>query len=199
MLITLNEVKSLLNISDTDNDNFIKLLLPFIEEDVCMKCRDHFIDINFTFFSSNNISFDSSLNSLNYNDINQKDLKVGDTIRIYNSDDNDGIFTIDTINQNSLILNDINEVITENSGNTIYIARVKFPRNLKKVASLMIDFKLKEKENESNFIKKEKIDDYSVELENKSQGYPDSILSFLHNYRQVYTKDLFNTYSFLSD
>jgi len=199
MLVTLNKVKSILDINNTDNDNFIKIQLPFIENDICTKCRDHFVDMKFNFITSNLISFNSSLNSLNLNDINTKGFHVGDTIRVYNSIRNDGIFTIDTINQNSLILNDIDEVEDEDTGELIYITRIKYPKALKKVAALMIDFKIKENENESQGIKKEKIDDYSVEYEDKSQGYPSSILSMLYNYRQLYNQTLFTVWDHLVD
>jgi hypothetical protein len=199
MLVTLNKVKSILDISNTDNDNFIKIQLPFVENDICIECRDHFVDMKFNFITSNLISFNSSLNSLNLNDINTKGFHVGDTIRVYNSIRNDGIFTIDTINQNSLILNDIDEVEDEDAGELIYITRIKYPKALKKVAALMIDFKIKENENESQGIKKEKIDDYSVEYEDKSQGYPSSILSMLYNYRQLYNQTLFTVWDHLVD
>jgi hypothetical protein len=194
MLITTNKIKSLLNISNTDNDNFIKTLIPVVEQDICTLCKNDFIDTRFDFISSNKISFNPTDNSLNLTGIESKDFIVGDTIRVYKSLRNDQIFTIDSIETNKLILNSIDEVTEENSDENIYIAKIKYPTGLKMIFAKMINYHLQENEEETANIKSEKMDDYSITYEDKSSGYPSSILSKLYNYRQLFKKDLFNSY-----
>lgn len=194
MLITTNKIKSLLNISNTDNDNFIKALIPIVEQDICTLCKNDFIDCEFDFISSNKISFNSTENSLNLTGIESKGFIAGDTIRVYKSLRNDQIFTIESIETNKLILDSIDEVTQEYSGENIYVAKVKYPPGLKMIFAQMINFLVNENQEETSNVKSEKMDDYSITYEDKSSGYSSSILSKLYNYRQVFKKDLFNSY-----
>ena len=56
MIITRSEVKSLLKITNTDQDSFIDLNLPTIEQVICDYCNTDFINKQFDYFSSGSIS-----------------------------------------------------------------------------------------------------------------------------------------------
>ena len=104
MIITRTEVKSLLQITDTDWDTFIDMNIPIIEQVICDYCNNDFIDKRYDWFSSNEISFVNSSNSITFTGIGDKNLVSGDSIRIYRSKRNNQSFTIDTVNSDSLVL-----------------------------------------------------------------------------------------------
>lgn len=196
MLITRVKAKQLLNISVSDHDDYIDILLPQIEQSICDICRNDFVNQTYDFFSSNKISFISSNNSINMTGIGNKGLSVNDTIRVYKSLKNDQTFTIDTVNTDSLILNDIDDVSDEGEEETIYITLIKYPKPLQLIASKMLQYNLTEEENNNLGIKEEKIDDYTVKYSEESHGYSKSIIDKLQPYKQVYHLDLFESWGF---
>jgi hypothetical protein len=105
MIITRAESKAFLKITDNDNDSFIDLNLPIIEQIICNYCNTDFIDMNFDYFVSTTITFNSDDNSINMTNIENKKLVVNDSIRVYNSLRNNQTFTIDSISTDKIILN----------------------------------------------------------------------------------------------
>jgi hypothetical protein len=194
MIVNRNEVKALLQIDNNDNDSFIDLNLPIIEQIICDYCNDDFTDINFDYFSSNTITFLNSDNSINYSNIGNKKLVEGDTIRVYKSLRNNQTFTIDSITTNKLIVDSIDTITTEDEGKHVYITRIDYPKPLKLTASKMLNFLLADLDGDKTpGAKSEKIDDYSVTYEDNYQGFPLSIMKSLNSYRQLYKIDLFNS------
>jgi hypothetical protein len=190
MLITLTEVKSLLQITGNDKDSLINYLMPIIEQKVCNECKDDFVDNDFDFFSSGDITFIASDNSINLTGIGSKKLVADDTIRVYGSFRNNQIFTIDSVGTNKIIVNSIDMIKDEDEGETTYITKIKYPVPLKIIAAQMIGYDL---EKITPGVKSEKIDDYSITLQETVNGYPANYMSGLHNYRQVYHQSLFTT------
>jgi hypothetical protein len=193
MIITRTEVKSLLKITDTDWDSFIDMNIPIIEQVICDYCNNDFIDKRYDWFSSNGIAFVNATNEITFTNIGNKDLIAGDSIRIYRSKRNNQSFTIDTVNSNSLILNDIDTVKEETADDVVYLTKLDYPKPLKLTVSKMMKFLMSELDNNKTpGAKSEKIDDYSITYEDDYQGFPLSIMKFLNSYRYLYKIDLFN-------
>ena len=191
MIATRTEIKSLLQITSTDYDIFIDMNIPIAEQAVCDYCNTDFIDKNFDYFSSSAISFDNSTNSINYVGIGTKKLAANDSIRVYKSLRNNQTFTVSTVNTDSIVLSDIDTIADEDEGEGIHITKVIYPKPIKLTVSKMIKYIMGISDLDFN-IKSEKIDDYAVNFSDTVYGYPQSVMSQLNAYRQLYKIDLFN-------
>lgn len=193
MIITRTEVKSLLQITNTDNDSFIDLNLPIIEQVICDYCNTDFIDKQFDYFSSNTITFIASDNSINLSGIENKKLVANDSIRVYKSLRNNQSFTISSVDTGKIIVDSLDTIIDEDENEGVYITKINYPKPLKLTASKMLNFLIADlDEDKTPGAKSEKIDDYSVTYEDNYQGFPMSIMKALNTYRQLYKIDLFN-------
>lgn len=193
MIVTRTEAKALLNIAVDTYDSFIDMQIPLVEQSICDYCNNDFIDSIFDFFSSGNIIFTASNNSINLEGIGNKKLIANDTIRVYKSLRNNGIFTIQSVNTDSLIVNSINTIIDENENKGVYITKIDYPKPLKNIASKMLNFLIADLgEDKTPGAKSEKIDDYNITYEDNYQGFPISIMNSLNVYRSPYKIDLFN-------
>lgn len=191
MIATRNEIKTLLQLTDNTYDSFIEANIPLIDQIICDYCNNDFIDTEFDYFSSTEISFDNTDNSINFTGIGDKDLIATDTIRVYKSLRNNQLFTVDTVNSNSIIVNCIDNITDEDAGEGIFIAKVTYPKSLKMVVAKMIKYLIAQLSEDEVGIKTEKIDDYSVTYIDDISGFPSSIMKSLNNYRHVYKCDLF--------
>ena len=190
MIITRADVKALLRITDNDDDTFIDLNLPIIEQTIVDYCNNEFIDKNFDYFSSNAITFVNSDNSINYTGIGDKKLVANDSIRVYNSLRNNQAFTIDSISTDKIIVNAIDSITDEDEDEGVFITKVWYPKPLKLVASKMLSFLLSDLDpDKTQGAKSEKIDDYSITYEDDFNGFPKSIMKALNIYRQLYKSD----------
>jgi hypothetical protein len=196
-LINLNQAKTLLQINVSTYDTLINMLIPIIENEIVEYCNNEFIatyeSLNgimpTVYMYSNTMYFTTLDNSLNDDteDFTTKNFKTGDVLRVYNSLHNDRMYTIISIATHKIILDSINIVNDESSGNTFVVARVDFPETLKFTASRMIKWGMQK----YGFFKQEKFDDYSYTRDEKLvKGYPESIISGLNDYRSLYRKTI---------
>jgi len=193
MIITRSEAKALLKITNTDQDSFIDLNLPTIEQIICDYCNTDFINKQFDYFSSGSISFISEDNSINMSGIENKKLVAGDSIRVYKSLRNNQTFTIDSVSIGKIIVNNIDTITDEDEGKGVYITKITYPKPLKLTAAKMMNFLIADlDEDKTPGAKSEKIDDYSITYEDDFQGFPLSIMKALNFYRQAYKINLFN-------
>jgi hypothetical protein len=193
MIITRSEAKALLKITNTDQDSFIDLNLPTIEQIICDYCNTDFINKQFDYFSSGSISFISEDNSINMSGIENKKLVAGDSIRVYKSLRNNQTFTIDSVSTGKIIVNNIDTITDEDEGKGVYITKITYPKPLKLTAAKMMNFLIADlDEDKTPGAKSEKIDDYSITYEDDFQGFPLSIMKALNFYRQAYKINLFN-------
>lgn len=187
MIISLAEIKRLLNITDTTNDLLINAQMPLVEAAICDYCNSDFIDTRFDYLISSSFSFSSVDNSINLNGIGLN-LAVYDTIKIFGSARNDQAFDITNLTSNKLIVNPLvsDEISTDR---VIYLARIKYPLPLKYIAAKMIDFTLQDYQSG---VKQEVIDDHSITFDDKgnANGYPTLIMNALNSYRQVFRKQV---------
>lgn len=193
MMATRTEIKSLLNIDNTDWDDFIDLNIPIVEQIICNYCNNDFIDKSYDWFCSNQISFTASTNKINFTGIGDKDLIAGDSIRVYRSKRNNQSFTIDTVNTNDIVLNDIDTIKNEEAENSIYIIKLDYPKPLKLIISKMINFLITDiDETKTPGVKSERIDDYAITYEDNYQGFPLSVIKQLNIFKQIFKIDIFN-------
>jgi hypothetical protein len=193
MILTRSEAKALLKITNTDQDTYIDLNLPTIEQIICDYCNTDFINKQFDYFSSGSISFIASDNSINMTGIENKKLIANDSIRVYKSLRNNQTFTIDSVSTGKIIVNDIDTIIDEDEGKGVYITKITYPKPLKLTAAKMMNFLIADlDEDKTPGAKSEKIDDYSITYEDDFQGFPLSIMKALNFYRQAYKINLFN-------
>ena len=196
-LISLSEVKTLLQINVSTYDTLILMLIPIIENEIIEYCNNEFIGtyestqgiMPTVYTYSNTMYFTTLDNSLNDDteDFTTKKFKVGDVIRVYNSLHNDRMYTITSIATHKIILDSINTAYDESAGNTLVIARVDFPQKLKFIAARMIKWGMQK----YGFFKQEKFDDYSYTRDEKLiNGYPESIISGLADNRSLYRKTI---------
>lgn len=198
MIITLAQLKTLLQITSSTYDTLINALIPIVEEQICEYCNNDFIDeyeslngiLPVVYFYSTEFYFATTDNSLNNttDDLTTLDFKAGDTIRVYNSIQNEGILTIKSIAAHKIIFESVNTVNNESAGNCIVIARVKFPKTLQLTASQMIGYNLKK---QTAGLISESIDDYSYTKDKDFiNGYPKSIMDGLNDFRSLYKKQI---------
>jgi hypothetical protein len=195
-MITLTEVKTLLQISDTANDTFITFNIPLVVESICEYCKNHFIDIDYidndTYIRSNNVVFANADSSITISDFNNEFI-AGDYLRIYGTKRNNGHCKVDSINSTKLVVSEIDiidETISSNTDNSIVIFRADYPRSLKLPASKLFKY-LIDKENPN--VKSEKIDDYSITYKDSktTNGFPAELMESFNTWKKVYFERVF--------
>jgi hypothetical protein len=203
MIITLSKAKTLLQISGSTYDTLINSLIPLVEEVIVDHCNNYFIDDDISlngiriprvYMYNNDLEFVNSTNSIDNSvkDLTSYDFNVGDSIRVFNSKFNNKSFTIDSITTGSIILNDIN-IVKNESGNTVMVVRLEYPRPLEIVAAQMIKFNMAKI---TPGMSSEHIDSYSYNLgEITSSGYPKVIMNGLNDYRKLYLERIYENLS----
>jgi len=187
MIATRTEIKTLLKITDSTYDALIDMQIPIVDQTVCDYCSNDFLDYNYNSFASTDFVFSAVDNSISLSGIGSKKLVANDTIRVHRSLRNDGLYTIDNVSTNKIIVNAINSVYDEDEGEGVSIYRIKYPIPLKMIAARMIDTLLN-RDEVSIGTKSEKIDDYSITYEDSFQGFPMSVMSALNTYRNLYKR-----------
>lgn len=195
-MITLNDVKTLLQISDTTYDNFITFNIPLVIESICSHCRNHFIDVDYidndTYIRSDSVTFANSDNSITITDFDNE-FVVGDYLRIYGTTRNNGHCKIDSINGTKLVVSEIDitdETIDSDEDNSIVIFRADYPRAIKLPASKLFRY-LIDKENPR--VQSEKIDDYSVVYKDSKMvnGFPGELMQGFNHWKKVYFRKIY--------
>ena len=192
MIMTRAEVIAFLQLDGSvDWNSFIDMNIPIAEQAVCDYCNNDFIDKTFDYFSSSAVSFSNVDNSINYTGIGDRKLVANDSIRVYGALRNSQTFTVGSVSADKIILNSIDDIADEDAGEGIFITRIKYPKPIKLTVSKMIKYIMGISDLDFN-IKSEKIDDYAVSFSDTVYGYPQSVMSQLNAYRQLYKIDLFN-------
>jgi hypothetical protein len=188
MMMTTTEVYTLLGLSTSVNTyaNSITAQIPYVFSDIVEivnhRYHDayHWIWNDYMIFSSSNKTITLGNNST-YNFLTE--FSTGETIDVISSYNNNGFYTINSITSSHIIVVDeslINENSTDYAIQT-YIYRCFIPDNVKRIASKMIWYNVK---NSDSFqqIASESLGSYSVSYVNsgKNNGlYPESLISGL--------------------
>jgi len=190
LIATAEEVKTLLQITGTTKDTLIDLLLPLIESDIHTYTKNDFIkDDEETYINKKTISFETTGNKILDSGNEMNTFSDNQTIKVFGSKSNDGIYYIDSVSgdYNYLSINDESTLIDESADNDIRIYRVTYPKELKLVFSQMVNYKLNVS---APNITSESIDDYSVSFDqNINNGYPVSIIKALSRFSMYYKKE----------
>lgn len=189
MILSLANLKVLLKITGNDDDAFLKMTMPIIEESICRYCKDDFISNDFDLHTSSDFVFsevDNSISLINIGD----ELIAGDTIRIYNSHRNDRALLVKTVSIDKLIIDDdYNFVYPEQENQVIVMSRINYPDDLKLPFIQMMNYVMK---NYNVGIKSEKIDDYSISYDELIDGYPKSIMAGLQHHRNLFKQPIYD-------
>lgn len=189
-IITLSEVKALLNITDTSKDTLISTLIPIVQDKVVRYCHNTF-DIplirsyadTFTFAGTAKTITDSDAQFLN------NYFTAGLEIRIKNSIYNDGTYTIKTVTAGVLTTN---EALADESPYTpstdsksfqsgygktpTIIQAIKFPEGIKIPTMIYIDWL---SVNNHHVLLNERIGDWSGQYKKESD-----VLSQFNDWRK---------------
>lgn len=203
MIATLAEIKTIIGISqsDTSKDSTIKTFMQIIEEEIHDICKNDFLRerdlINEKYLSSSlNISFEASSYKILDSDNNFDTAFIaGDSIKVFGSLYNDGIYLVDTVAVDGSYLtidSDYGSITDEASGvSAIGIYKLWYPKPLKFAIAHMINYRLSSDSLlKSKGIESERVDDYNVKFEtgkgSKLSGYSSDILKMLQPYRKYY-------------
>jgi hypothetical protein len=204
MIATITEIKNIIGIdlSDTSLDSRMTALMPILEEQVHDICKNHFIrDIDITeskYLGADTISFDSTTSKILDSGNSLSTFIAGNTIKVFGSLENDGIFYVSTVSGTGDYLTidtTYNSITTEAAGQSVSIYKLWYPKPLKFAFAEMLNYILSEDKNKINAgIQSEKVDDYSVSYGggsnqgtiDKMYGYPTAVLDSLRPYRKYY-------------
>jgi len=184
MIITLQECKTLLNITNSIKDNQISMLLPIIEDEIREYCNNKFLDSS-SQYSSNTIEFDKSTNSIIdlYGNFTSS-FYIGMQLDVFGSRTNDGIYQIKSLSDTNIQLESGYTVNNEDETIEIVLSKIDYPKLLKLIAAQMIDYQTNGKKD----IEQETFSRYQVTYNTQSNtlAYPNSIIKSLNKFRKVY-------------
>lgn len=187
MIATLTEIKKLARLDDS-MDDFIREIMPTLEDFITNYCNNDFINTTKSVIHSSSFVFSNIDNSISLESIGDN-FKNGDTVRVYNTLRNNKAFTIEEVFLDKLVINSIDVVEEETLENMAKLAFVSYPHTLKIIISRMVGFSL---EDYSIGIKSEKIDDYTINFDiQKNQSlYPSQIIGGLNKFRRMWKQCL---------
>lgn len=185
MLITRQEVKDRLNITDTTKDDFIDAMILDLRDWLTEYLANPFINPNL-YYTSDTISFDGKTISDSDSQFVIEGFVDDMDIFIFGSSNNDGHYTIKDVLAGSM--DAVNEVFTyEEAGEfSPKIYQVQFPSGLKSIVANMIKWQMNQFTSQN--ISSEKIGNYSVSYTDGSSfdtSYPKSIIKSLQVYRKL--------------
>lgn len=188
MIITLDEVKALLQITNTSKDAFIDSMIPIVQGFIFSYTNNYFeILTDNVYRDSNSISFvDGSPSKI----IDSQDKFIssgfvpGIHVRIQGSKFNDGVYNVSTVEAGSLTLCEEEELIKESVDNGVFtlITVVKFPKGIKLPVAKLIGFHLDSKNAKG--VQSESLGDHSIIFQSGG-NYPQSLLNDLIPYRRM--------------
>lgn len=188
-IVTLEQVKALKGISDNTYDTQISTLIPIIQSQIVAITRNKF-KLDEPAYTAETIAFvdnDPSADTItdSESEFVTQDFEGITDLCVEDSVKNDGIYHVDTVVAGTITLQTTESLINESAGNEVVLTWVKFPDDLKQVASDMIWFKIQRQSGVG--VKSESLGDYSYTLETGSgsggfAGYPAEIIAGLRPY-----------------
>lgn len=182
MIINKANIKTLLGISVSTYDTQIDAIYPILLDQICSYCNNDFVKINWANYPVHR-QCDLTTTSTTITTTTDVSLfVVGDFIRLYGTEYNDGLYQIKT-NTGGVITIETAKTLRPETGSG-YIALIDFPNEFLNVIAKYIDTTIV---NDSN-VKREKVPDYEVEYftPNDTSSYINKNSSILNVYRKVY-------------
>ena len=201
MIITLEEVKTALGITDTSQDEELVSLILSVQEQIFTYCNNWFVDTRFN-FSSTSLVFSPSVPTPTTNakiedannDFVAKGFYDGMEIIVRCAERNYGNKTVRSVTANRLILGNNEDIIAESSSTQIYLLKMMVPYSLKNLALKMVKMNYGEGGGIYTDIKSESVGNYSVSYGGGSGGssgsgggslYPSGIQAQLNMFRKA--------------
>ena len=196
-IITLDEVKDILNIDGSSYDGDIDRLIPFVQDDVVEYCNNYFQDGYVYREAVTYISFVRGTTGDSGDVIKDDDSKFlekgflsGMDITVEGGGANVGVHHVKTAAAGQLTLDSTGELISQDPDDTqdnnwigeIKISRIKWPRAIKLPVAQMVNYLIEHPQPSD--IKSESIDDYSVTYIG-SNTYPQRVADGLRKYRRA--------------
>ena len=197
MIASKTEIKAILAMTSTTQDDLIDRLIPVIDDDIRQYCNNAFRDSN-VYISSGEISFTHNSTAADVISLDigtgedgfaEAQFKDGQTVQVLGSYNNDGFFEVESVASTSLTLYSstsrpyYDELVTEDEDVLVTIAKVQYPKALQMVAAQMVNYRLA---NRDYGVKSETVSRYSVTYTGAvemSGGYPKSLMSGLNKWR----------------
>lgn len=179
MFFKREEIKDVLSITATTNDDAINAILKVLPSFIVDRTNNHFTNPNL-YIIANTISFSDQTITDSAGGFITAGFSDGMTVYISGSKANDGYYEIDTVAAGSIVLKD-GVFVTETSGYALTIYHVKIPKGLLFAAAQLVGYLLSQ--GKSQGIASESIGDYSVSY---LTTIPDAIVGhFLRPYKKV--------------
>lgn len=196
MIASRTEIKAILQITSTTNDDLIDRFIPIVESDIREHCNNNFVDDE-VYLQSSEISFthnSTSADTINLanatNGFSYAQFKDGQTVFVLGSYNNDGFFEVETVSSAALTLYTstsrpyFDPLVTEDKDVYVSIFKVLYPNALKLVMADMVNYKLSKQDHG---VLSETVSRYSVTYNRQDtvDGYPKSLMAGLNKWRHV--------------
>lgn len=166
-------------------------LIPIVQERICLLCNNYFLVDGIELIST--ATFNATARSIVLpSGVNWEDygFLANDDLFTYNSYRNDGIFTIENITAETVILTSacsvVNEVFNNNLGKNIFFSAIKWPVSVQQTAAKMIYYDLDLRDKVSANIKSRSLGPLSESFtdgEKDEYGYPLKITNQLDSFK----------------
>ena len=197
MIVTLAQVKALLQITSATYDTVIQSLIPIVEDDVIRYCNQAFQD-KYIYSEGSALATvrgdpdtitDSESNWVKYGFLALMDVYIEG-----GNGTNMGSYEVASVAAGTLTLTSVNTLIDQDIDDTddqpvgiLRVSRIKWPRGIILPAAQMVWYHIKE--GKPTDVVSERIDDYAVTYSSGSGAqmqYPTRILQGLNKYRMAH-------------
>lgn len=188
MIVSLNNVKAVLQLTDNTFDGLILQLIPAVQNFVFSYCNN-FFELPYNIIESSAIQFVSGSPAKIISDTDLFiNLHPDMNIKVKNSNYNDGFYTISSATSNILTLSNEDTLIDENNSALVRISIMKVPEDVKLVIAKLIGEDLKNNTVQAGEpVVSESVGNHSVTYggTNIKGTYPDELLKMLKPYKRV--------------
>lgn len=202
MIVSKDDIKTLLSITSTSQDDLINMMIPIVEDDIRQYCNNGFRnesvylqsgDISFTHNSTSADTINLDIGT-NEDGFTEYQFKAGQTVQVEGSYNNDGFYEVETVSSTALTLYTstsrpyFNELVTEDEPVLYRVTQVKYPDALKLIVSQMVNYKIS---THDYSVVSETVARYSVTFNvagEMDSGYPKAVMKGLNRWRIPFFK-----------
>lgn len=193
MIATVDEIKSILGITDAAYDARIGVFMPLVQDDIIEITNNDFASkfLNHTSASTYFEETDSKIKNASDVFTSEPDLSDSKNIVVSYSLKNSKHFTITSVGDNEIVVDEAVIDESNDDGYNVTIRTVIFPEGLKATYANLIWFKINNtgvNAVNSGNISSKKLNDFSVSYDTEKyyKGYLKSDLEALNKYKKSY-------------
>lgn len=195
MIASLTELKALLQMTSTTQDDLLNRIMPIVEDDIRQYCNNGFrnprvyvssAEISFTHNSTSGDTINLDIGA-NENGFVIAQFKAGQTVQVTGSYNNNNFFEIESVTSTALTLYSSTSLpyypTLANEGEllNVVIHKVEYPAAVKNIAAQMCRYKLT---NHDYSVESESVSRYSVTYaKDHDSGYPKGLMGGLNRWR----------------